>query len=537
MALSEDGRQLAFVAGDSTGSTLIWVRALDEAEPRALQGTEGATCPFWSPDGHSLGFFAEGKLKRIDVTGGPPQVLADSPFGLGGAWSRDGIILFSPDNPSSIMRVAASGGAPAPTTGLSKSEPRTGHSWPAFLPDGRHFLYASFAISEAVTPLDGIYVGAIDRKQNARLLLPAAQNAVYARPGRLVFWREGALWAQPFDERHLRMTGEAVRVADHVTIDPELGCGLFSASQTATLAYQQGGSPQLSELAWVDRAGKTIATIAAPALYYSPRLSHDGRRVAVDRSDPVSGQCDIWIFDLARGVSDRITFDPANESSPDWSADDSRVFWVSSVGAKGGGDIHSKSVSGAGHEETVFASDGWAMPLDCSRDGKFLVFAAEDSAAGTVADLRLLSLGDLRASTWLATPFDERNARFSPDGRWIAYQSDESGRPEVYVQRFPQGGDRWRVSTVGGTSPLWRGDGHELFYLSQDRRVMSVAFRTKPTVEIGAPAPLFQTDQRTTMPVTQYDVTADGQRFVINRMLRAQVPTMITLDQNWSPNQ
>ena len=535
MAFSSDGRSLAFVAADSGGRASLWVRKLEEVEPHLLEGTVGASGPFWSPDGRSLAFFADGKLKRLDISGGSPQVLVEvvrGNGGGGGAWMRDGVIIFSSRRAPQIYRVSADGGAVEPAfDGRRRGEP-VSQAWPSLLPDGRHFLFTGSSYLGLGSSEQAIYIGSLDRNEAVVPLAMHAVNAVSTGPGRVVFWHDGSLWTQRLDERRLHTTGEPRRIANRVAIDPDLGCGLFAASQTGWLAYHQGGSTQLSELIWVDRAGAPIGSLCPPGLFYGPRLSHDGRRIAVDQSDPIAGVGDIWVFDVARQVGDRITSNPLNETAPIWSPDDRRLYWMSSVGARIG-DIHSLPSNGIGREETILASDSLTTPLDITPDGNTLVFISSNPRIGRPADLGVLSLVDHKTSAWRVTPFIERAARLSHDGHWIAYQSDESGQFEVYVQPFPQGGDKWRISTAGGTTPMWRGDDREIFYVTRGREIMSVHFRGKPTVDIGVPLRLFEADIRTSSLVAEYCVSADGQRLLINRMLRPRVADAMTLDQNW----
>ncbi|HTM58043.1 MAG TPA: protein kinase [Candidatus Udaeobacter sp.] len=540
MVLSNDGRTLAFVAVDSAGTSRLWLRALDNPEPRALEGTEGAASPFWSPDDRSVGFFARGKLQRIEVAGGPPQALTDAPWSGGGSWGRDGTILYAGHLGEPIMRIPAAGGSFARADGSSDPKQLGWQAWPAWLPDGRHYLFFAFKGVGHGGPPTSIYVGAVGEPGDARALLPGVMHAIPAGPDHVMFWRDGALWTQPFDDHRMRMSGDATRVAERVAHDTELGCGLFSISSPGTIAYLRGGASELSELAWVDRAGRTIGTLSAsPDYYYAPRLSHDGGRVATTLLDPATGNGDIWVFQISRGVGDRITSDPANETLPIWSARDDRLYWMSTVGARAQGDIHARSLSGTDAEVTVCTtSDLLVAPLDCTPDGRSLVIArAHAGAAGPVSQLALLSLSDHKVTAWQPTAFDERQARLSPDGHWIAWMSDENGQSEVYVRKFPEGGEKWRVSTNGGASPVWRPDGRELFYVRGDSTVMSVSMSFKPTLGIGTPERRFGMSLR---PAFQglgasYDVSADGQRILVDRMVPAQSAGSITIELGSGP--
>ena len=536
MVLSPDGRRIAFVAEDSSGTTSLWVRALDDAEPRALAGTEGARMPFWSPDGRDLGYFAGGQLRRIGLAGGSSQVLAPALTGGGGAWCRDGQILFAGTRGTGIQRVAATGGECSCVLDTSRTASVKEPSLPAELPDGRHFLFATSGSTMWQGSQDGVWVAPLDGREKPRLLVPGGTGASYSSPGRLFFWRDGALWAQPFNPRTLQLSGAAIQVAGHVILDPWLGTALFSASSSGGLVYLQGEtSGGRTELAWVDRAGRDLGVIGQPASFYVPRISHDGRRVAVDRSDPVTDEGDIWIYDVARNLGDRLTSNSLNETSPAWSADDSRLYWMSAVGARATGDIHSRALGVAADEQIVYKTDKVCRPCDFTPDGRTLLFQTRQLDINEKSTLMLLSLADGKVTTWSSSSASEAGGRLSRDGRWIAYVSNESGQNEVYVQRFPQGGEKWRVSTAGGGMPVWRGDGREIFYYAKDRHLMSVAFRAEPTVEIGSPVSLFQTRLRDLRAEAYYDVTADGQRFLLDRLVQSKGGATLTLDLGWRP--
>ncbi len=529
MAFSLDGRQLAYVAADSTGRASIWVRPLD-GSPRPVEGTEGASCIFWSPDGRSLGFFAGGRLRRIDVAGGPPQDLADAPFGEGGSWGRDGTILYTPRLGSPILRVPATGGSPAPARAPGQKDGPDAQLWPAWLPDGRHYLFYSLVGVRGQGPANTVYAASLDPGEKPVPLVSHTSNVVATATGRLLYWRDGAVWAVGFDARRLRVSGEPVRVAGRVAHDENLDCGLFSVSPSGALAYHEGGNTELSRLTWMDRAGRSLGDLTPPGNYYCPRLSHDGRRVAVVLFGTEVLTGDIWLIDLVRGMGDRFTFDPAPETAPVWSPQDDRLYWMTST-SQMLGRIDSRPLAG-GPGETVFASESLAAPLDITPDGKQLLYLTGQR----IPRLGVLSLADRKASPWPASPFFEKQGRMSRDGRWIAWMSNETGRYEICVRRFPAGGETWRVSDGGGYSPVWRGDGRELYYVTESGRLMCVAFRGEPTVEIGRPEPLFDTHMRPPADLApHYDVSADGRRFLIDRILPDDAAASITLVQNWRP--
>lgn len=529
MALSPDGRRLAFVAS-SEGKELLWVRPLDSLSAQALPGTEGAldaSSPFWSPDSRFIGFFANGKLKKVDASGAPPQILCDAADGRGGTWNGDGVILFAPDNSGPLYRVSAAGGEPLPLTALDQSRLESSHRWPYFLPDGRHFLYL---VRGSQAESGGIYVGSLDAKETKRLL-PTTLNATYVAPGLLLFVRNETLMAQAFDANGLHLAGEPSPVAEHVAFNLALGRAAFSASETGVLAFRTGGG-QIDQPLWFDRGGKQMGALGSAGLYFTLALSPDERRAAVDLTGTQTGTTDIWLFDLARGIPSRFTTDPANDDNPLWSPDGSSIAFASD--REGVFNLYQKVASGGGPEEVLFKSGEWKFPDDWSADGRFIVYQSLNPK--TKWDLWVLPMsGDRQPLPFLQTEFNEEQAQFSPDGKWIAYTSDESGAPEVYVQTFPASGGKWRVSAGGGCQPRWRRDGRELFYIAADRRLMAVDVRLGATFEAGAPKALFGTRVLTlTVFRNHYAVSADGQRFLINSTIEETSPTPISVVMNWT---
>ncbi|HEV8232422.1 MAG TPA: protein kinase, partial [Thermoanaerobaculia bacterium] len=522
VAASPDGRQVVFSAKDADGRASLWVRALDALEPRKLEGTGDPYDPFWSPDGRFVGYGAPAGLFKFEVPSGPPQKIADMADGRGCAWNRDNVVLFEKTGATPIFRVSASGGPIEQVTTLDKSRGETGHWRPQFLPDGRHFLYLARA---EPAQNSGIYVGSLDSKETRRVL-DADVTTFFARPGYLLFIREGALMARPFDAKAFRMTGEPVVVARGVQYVATWGSAAFSVSANGVLAYQ-GASPAARQLAWFDRSGGRNSTLGPDAEYSDdPRISPDGTRVAVRRTDPTTRSADIWIFDVARGIGSRFTFDEARESSPVWSSDGKRLFFSSNKA--GIGDLYEKAASGAGSETLLLKSDSWKEPLDVSPDGRWLAFRVGD--ARTKTDIWLLSLsGDRKAAPLLASPFQEDSARFSPDGRWFAYESDETGRKEVFVQPFPATGEKWQVSTSGGTSPRWASGGPEIVYFEPPDKRRSVEIRTAPSFQASVPRDLFATPR-----AQGSDVTRDGRRMIVNMPAAEVAPTPMTIVLNWT---
>ena len=529
VTVSPDGRRLAFVASASEGRNLLWVRPLDALSAQQLAGTEGAFHPFWSPDSRFLGFFADGKLKKIDAAGGPPITLCEAPMGRGGTWNLNGVIIFAPNNTGALHRVSASGGASSEVTKLDEARGELSHRWPCFLPDGRHFLYLGRGsiLSEGETA--AICVASLD-SQGSKLLLRANSNTAYTQ-GHLLYLREGALLAQPFDARRLETTGDAFPIAEQIQHIPALGRGVFSVSENGVLAYQTGSATGNLQLTWFDRSGKPLGVLDDPAPNANPKLSPDGKRLAVVITDPQTGHPDIWLYELARGIKTRFTFDPAGEREPIWSPDGSRIVFTSN--RKGHFDLYQKSANGAGSEELLLESNFDKAPSSFSPNGRFLLYSAVDPK--TKADLWVLPLGgDRKPFPFLQTEFTESFGQFSPDGRWIAYRSDESRGGEIYVAPFPGPGGQRQVSTAGGRQPRWRGNGKELFYLSPDDKMMAAEVNGQgATLEVGAVRPLFEARQSVTGGFL-YDVTGDGQRFLINAAVEQKASSPIILVQNWT---
>ena len=536
MTVSPDGRRIAFVAQTAEGKSLLWTRPLNSASAQPLAGTEGASYPFWSPDSRFLGFFAGGKLKKIDAAGGPPQTLCDASSGRGGTWNRDGVILFGPSARDPIHRVSSSGGAASPVTQLDGSQ--FSHRWPFFLPDGRHFLYLAQLVS-AITQQEanGIYLGSLDSKDR-KLLFHANSNVAYApsiasaSQGYLLFSHERVLLARPFDAKRFQLTGDAFPVAEQVQYFPAVACATFSVSENGILAYQASAGGGLSQLVWFGRDGKQLESVGALADYRHPRLSHDGRRVAVEIFDPQTGQADIWIYDLARRVSTRFTFGPAGNLFPVWSPDDSRIVFSSN--RKSFSDLYQKAASGAGNEEVILSSvTRTQIPADWSQDGRLIAFAAIDAKSKTGWDLWVFSVSDRKVTSFLSTSFAETGPQFSPDGRWMAYESDESGKQEVYVQPFPGPGGKWQISTAGGTQPVWSRNGKEIFYIAADNKLMAVEVKADPGFEAGTPHALFETHLKAAA-WRRYDVSPDGSRFLLNTTSGEERSNPITVVLNWT---
>jgi serine/threonine protein kinase len=503
------------------------VRSLDSSEARVLPGTEGASSPFWSPDGRSIGFFADRKLKTVDSSGGPVQVLSAAQFAQGGTWNSEGTIIFSPSSQSvsgGLYRISAAGGESTPITTPDAAHQETWHTWPHFLPDGRHFLYLAL-------PSNTVYAGSLDSKEAIRLL-NADSQAIYASPGYLLFVRQGILMAQSFDAGRLNLTGEPFRVAGNVDVERGTLHADFSASENGVLLYRSTLGNAASRVVWFDRSGKQLESINQTGDSLAPALSPDESRIAVERPDG-NGVSDIWTIDLARGTNSRLTFNPDNERAPIWSPDGSHLIYASVSNGKG--DLYQKLATGSGSEELIFKSDEDKVPLDFSSDGHFLLFRSTGPKTGN--DLWVLSLtGERKPMVFLQTPFAEISGRFSPDGKWIVYTSSDSGRQQVYVQPFPGPGGKWQVSIDGGDQARWRGDGKELFFLSADNRLMAVDLELNPSFRAGIPKPLFQVTAASTggAGARRYAVSNDGKRFLLSVISNAEESSPITVRLNWT---
>lgn len=523
LALSPDGTHIAFVANQDR-VPVLWVRALDAIENRALAGTEGASYPFWSPDGHTIGFFAANKLKRIDFAGGMPLVLADAPNGRGGAWNRDGVILFSPGPSAPIMRVSTRGG-PSERVTQTNTGIGPGHRWPQFLPDGNRFLFSS----ELGTPdTNGVYLGSLDKTPPVRLL-PSESVGRFAAPDKLLTIKQGTLQAYSFNAASGVVQGEPVVIAQGFT--DATANTVFATSDTGVLAYRIG-TAQRRQLVWVNRQGAVLRAMGEPANDFiaSPELSADEQSVVVFLQR--SGENDIWVIELARNLARRITNGPPPAAHPLWDPDGQHVVYYSR--RFGGGGPARQAVNG-GKEELLFANSAGGTALSWTRDRRFILMRRNGPKAGS-ALVALSTSADQREVTVAQSQYDETEGQFSPDGRWVAFVSNESGRPEVFVQSFPEGGARTQVSTDGGTQVRWSGDGKEIFYVAPDGRMMavSIAFGGASTV-VKLPVPLFQTHLATGTNVLgnkpQYAVSRDG-RFLLNTAIEsASAPIVVSV--NW----
>jgi Tol biopolymer transport system component/predicted Ser/Thr protein kinase len=459
--ISPNGRKIAFTARDETGKVMLWVRSLDTLTAQVLPGTEGSGLPFWSPDSRTIGFFTRDKLKKIDVDGGPPVTLCDVAQGKGGTWNQDGVILFGGGTNAPIFRVSSAGGQPVQIT--KPVPPHTGHRYPSFLPDGKHYFYFTTGVIET-------FLGSLDSTE-AQKFVPADSQVVYAPPGYVLFVRQGTLMAQPFDAQKLKLTGEAVPVAEQVATG---GAGAFSVSDTGTLLYRTGpgNADATFRLTWLDRTGKTIETAGAPGGYLGPDLSPDGKLIAVHRHEGNGG--DAWIVESTGGKTTRLTFDATQDNSnPIWSPDGRQIAYESLRNKKWG--IYVKASNGTGTEDLLVDSETMIVPMSWSQDGKTILY---NKFTGEIPGIWAISLMDRKTFAVVNTPFFEIYPQISPDGKYFAYTSNNSGKAEIYVQTFPPGGGKWQISTNGGALPRWRHDGKELFFMEPGRR-QDVVFRNR----------------------------------------------------------
>jgi eukaryotic-like serine/threonine-protein kinase len=528
-ALSPDGTKLAFVAQGNSNRGQLWVRPLDSGVAQPLAGTEDAGFPFWSPDSENIGFFAEGKMKRVAASGGPVQTLAEASEGRGGTWNKDDVVLFTPTTGDAIYRVSAAGG---PVTQISHLDGRTqtSHRWPWFLPDGKHYLLlvrggtGVGSAGKSKDSMSGIFLGSID-SPDLTFLTAGDRRPMYAN-GYVIYPRDAYLEAQPFDPKRLKVIGDPVPLAEHVLTD-DRWTGAFAVSQDGKLMYL-AGMGRATDLQWHDRSGKPLGLLAN-GTFNVMRISADASRAAVSVSEG-GAPLDIWMYDLKRNLRTRFTFNPADEDDPVWSPDGKNLYYDSAQ--SGTYNIYRKATDGSGKEELLLDTPQVKYTTGISPDGRYLIFESVDANNKSQYDLSVLPLvGDHTPIPFAHTEYSERMGSFSPDGKWIAYTSSESGRTEVYVAPFPPTGAKFQVSSGGGGSPKWRGDGKELFYYSDDGHIVAVEITLGAgSVQIGASKPLFEV--HATNALYAFDVTRDGQRFLV--MERPVAGTnSLTLVMNW----
>jgi serine/threonine protein kinase/Tol biopolymer transport system component len=526
--VSPDGAHIVFAVTDGSGRIGLYLRALDSPAAQPLAGTEGGGWPFWSPDSREIGFFAGGKLKKIDIAGGQPVTLAEAPVPRGASWNQNGLIIFTPAPPGPTFRIPAAGGAPTPINSVDMDHGEFPRWFPQFLPDGRHYLFLSGGSRSAGKRVIGI--GALDSPET-KTILTTDFTALYTRSGYLLYRRESMLVAQKFDVERLELAGDPLPVAEQIGFEGLTYQTLVSVSDQDILAYQSLGAGK-TQLVWFDRSDKRAGVVGVPGDYSDLSLSPDDKRLVFSQVDQSTGNSDIWVMDLAGGVPSRFTFDPAVDFAPVWSPDGQRLVFASL--REGAPNLFQKMANGSGQEETLFKSPLAKLPSDWSSDGRFIICGTVDPK--TRWDLWVLSVSDHKWEAFLQTPANETRGVFSPNGRWVAYESDESGKKEIYVQSFPASGAKWQISVSGGTQARWGRDGKELFYLSGERRITSVEANTEAaTFTHGTPktrldTPILRGEDH---PGTQYVVSADG-RLLVNTVPEERPDSPISVMVNWT---
>jgi len=527
LAVSPDGRRLAFVATSSDGASQIWVRSLGSTTARPIAGTTTGQFPFWSPSGRSLGFFADGKLKRIDLDGGPARVIAAASSGRGGTWSPGDVILFAPDVTNTIWRVNPDGTGLARQTTFATERGDTSHRWPQFLADGRHFVF--FARSSQATN-EGVYLGAID-SSSASLLVESSVGAASTSGGQLLYDVDGTLMARSIDIPNARLTGEPISVAEGVGGSSGF-YGAFSASNTGVIAYASGASE--SEVDWFDRSGTKRAIASARSRYVDFQLSPEGRYIALAEAELHTDRPDIEILDLLRGNKRRLTFSRATDASPVWSPDGSTVVFRSNRDRVH--DLYLHASDGAGSDQMLVHTTSSKYPTDWSPDGSYVVYHAGGNPGWAIWMAPVSPRGEPRPL--VQTEFIEVQGQVSPDGHWLAYTSFRTSyKPEVFVQAVSSDAHQWQISVAGGADPHWRADGSELFYVQPDGMLMSVSMRPHGTLDPEKPKSLFRLPGIRIAPpyLSSYDVDPSGTRFLVRVPLESAQTRPLTVLVNWSP--
>jgi Tol biopolymer transport system component len=525
IALSPDGTRAVFGAGGK-----LWVQSLATGVVAALAGTEGGRSPFWSPEGRSIAFFSDGKLKILESSGGPVQTVCDAANPRGGTWGKNGVIVFTPDIQSPLVRVAASGGVPTPITRLENRRVHTTHRWPNFLPDGKHVLYVAANHANPRSEQNGVYVTSLDGG-TPRRLLSSNDTAQYAS-GWLLTVRDTTLTAYPFDARRLEVTGPPTRVAGDVNYDLGVWRGTFTVSENGVLAYQITQEGGRGKLTWFDLSGRRLEPVAEKSEAYSPELSPDGKRASVVIGDPNN---DIWVYELDRGVQARLTTNIQAQIAPVWSPDGSQIAFIE--GLRGGRDefvLSTVAADGAGKPKEVYVSNDRMEVTDWSRDGRYFLVDRGNIGASQIWVYPVAE--PAKAYPLVQTSFQHRSGQFSPDGRWVAYTSQQTGRNEVYVTSFPSGEARSQVSGNGGRQPRWSPDGRAMYFVAANDELTSATVDGSGSrFVVKDVRPLFRVNMYTGPRIGMYgyDVSPDGKRLLINDAGEATVPR-VTLVTNWT---
>ena len=519
LALSADGQMLAFAArDDASDEDVLYVQRIGSRKASLLAGTDGAYYPFWSPDGADVAFFAGGKLKKVAIAGGPPQVIAEATSGRGGAWGKRGVIIYSPDAGGPLWRVNADGTNSAPLTATLFVSPEGSHRWPVFLSDGDRFLFLAGSFTTA-NRTDGIYVSSLAATEK-KLLVPARSNSGYFDGHLFYVDDKRELIVVSVDAPHARVRGEPQVLAEGVAYQPSVYWGAFTAGGNGTVVYNTSTATSLSALTWYDRSGKELGKVGEPGVLANPSISPDGTHAVVDVADLKANNVDVWIDDLKRKTSARFTFDPAEEETGVWSRDGG-VLAYRLLGDPGS-QLLIKNAAGLAPGKPIFTiAQGDILPNSWTPDDKQILCSLQPSAGGS--DLVLIDLSNGKKVPFLAGKANETNGQISPDGKWVAYASNETGDWETYVTTFPNPMGKWQVSRGGGTEPRWRGDGREIFYIGAKGTLTAVEVSTKGVFSSGAPSPLFQLHGRAPISSSDlftYDVARDGKRFLVNRYVK-----------------
>jgi serine/threonine protein kinase len=525
LAMAPNGQTVVIVAySPQLNNYALWTYDIGGHRAVPLEGTSGASYPFWSPDSKTIGFFADGKLKKIDAGGGPIQILCDAPNGRGGTWNKEGTIIFAPDALEGLSTVSSLGGTPTVLTKPDPSRFESGHRWPVFLPDGKHFFY--FAINFGLNrAMNTIFVGKLDSAEK-RLLVHSSANAAYAAPY-LLYLRDKTLVAQQLDLNKFELIGEPHTLSDETLYFSQVGRAVFDATPQALLE-QTGNGIDLSELIWFDRTGRQLTKIGHQGWYDNIQISPNGQKLAADRTDPVDRNTDVWVLDLSRDTTTRLTFDTALDISPIWLGN-TRLLFTSNRSLEF--RLYSKNADGAGSEDDIStAGSQQFIAVGSSRDGKFVLVRRTNH-------LWYLTLPDRNTRSLITANWVILSAQFSPDGRWVAYASNESGHMEVYVSPFPSVNAKWQVSTNGGSEPRWRRDGKELFFLAPDATLMATPVILGTSFQAGTPVQLFQLHRRISVPsfdLFSYDVSPDGQRFLVATRIDESNAVPVSVMLNWT---
>lgn len=528
IAISPDGSTIAFVASDTLGVNRVWVRRLSALTAVHLQGTDEAKYPFWSADSRKIGFFARGKLKTVDAAGGPVMTVCDAGDGRGGSWNLDGVIIFAPGPLDALSRVSAAGGLPVKLTGFDTTHHESSHRWPMFLPDGNHFFYSTLSAVGTASDVDIVRIAALDSSMN-RVLFSATSNVVYAN-GRLIYVRQGTLMAQPFDEVKLDFAGDAVPIAEQVIYSPPYSKGSFAASVNGVLILQSGEN-QAQYATIFDLAGNRLQRVP-DVNANAPQISHDGKRLTYFIVDPQSRNGDIWVHELERGTSTRLTFSPLLDIFPSWSPTGDSIVFQSNRGGRY--DLYIRSANGEGDDHLIAASGRNKGVTDWSRDGRFLLFNSMGDPK-TKSDIWMLPMtGDRIAAPFLVTEFNESGAVFSPDGRWVVYVSDETGRQQVYARLANGTGGKVQVTTNGGRRPIWKADPRKLFFSSLDRKLqMATVTAGAALFTVDSVRTLFDFESRSIVGNTVFDLSDDDRRVIALITDAKQTSAPITMVLNW----